>query len=203
MSLLRVNPRQQGPASLLKQLRKQGLVPLALIDSDHNVLLLQASARDTRIALATTGGVGRLNIQVEGEKKERQVVVKAVDQDLMKHELLSVTLSEVRAEDKIKVDLEVFPVGVPGAVADGAATLTQPTSHVKVRGKIADLPEKIEVDVSHMELQHAYTAGELVLPEGVELLSSSDATLFSVQLNRAAHDAVEEVIGQEAATPTA
>ncbi len=203
MSVLNAKNREQGPASLLKKLRRDGYVPMALIDHGHKVVLIQAKAREARAAIASAGGVGMLKLQIEGEKGARDVIVKQIDQDTLKHELLTVTLAEVRADDKIKHDLEVVPVGVPTAVAEGAATLTQPTSTVKVRGKIADIPEKLEVDVSGMELAHAVTAAELHLPKDVELISSPDATIFSVQLIRAAHEAVEEVLAEGAATPEA
>lgn len=185
MSVLHVQKRDQGPASQLKKLRKEGFVPMALIDGKHQVVLVKAPMREARAAIAGAGGVGRLAIKVEGESKERNVIVKQVDQDVLRHELLTVTLAEVRMDDLIKADIEVVPVGVPQAVAEGHATLTQPTSHIKVRGKVSDLPEKIEVDVSGMETSHAITAHELALPAGIELQSSGDATIFSVQVIRA------------------
>lgn len=196
MSVLNAKNREQGPASQLKKLRKDGYVPMALIDSGHSIVLIQAKAKEARAAIASAGGVGRLRLQIEGEKKERDVLVKQVSQDTLSHEMLTVTLAEVNKDEKIKVDVEVLPVGVPAAVVDGAATLTQPTTHIKVRGKLADIPEKIEVDVSGMDLNHAISAHELILPEGVELISSGDASMFSVQLNRAAHDAVEEALAE-------
>ena len=203
MSVLHAKTREQGPASQLKKLRREGNVPMALVDRDHKIVLIQAQARETRAVLATAGGIGRIRLKIEGEKGERDVIVKQIEQDTIKHELLTVTLAEVIADELIKVDVEVVPVGVPSAVADGAASLTQPTSHVKLRGKLADIPEKLEVDVSGMELQHGITAHELQLPAGLELISSGDATLFSVQLLRAAHDAVAETLATTAAAESA
>lgn len=205
MSVLHAKSRVQGPASQLKQLRKEGFVPIALIDNNRETVLIKAQAREARAAIAGAGGIGRLTLKIEGEQRDRNVIIKYVDLDTLLHQLVSVTLAEVREDEKIKVDLEVTPIGVPAAVAEGAATLTQPTSHVKLRGKVSDLPQKFEVDVSGMELHHAFTAHDLELPEGVELLSSPDATLFSVQLIKAAHEAVEEVLaeGEVAATAEA
>jgi large subunit ribosomal protein L25 len=182
MSLLHAKPRTQGPASHLKAIRKEGNVPIALINGKHEIVLIQASAKDTRVAIATASGAGQLKIKIEGEKTERQVMIKNIEQDILNHSILAVTFAEVGEDEIVRVDLEVIPVGVPADVASGAALLSQPTSSLKVKGKLKDLPEKIEVDISHLELGHALTAHDIKLPSGVELVSSSDSTVFSVQI---------------------
>jgi len=209
MSLLHAKSRTQGPTSQLKKLRRDGFVPIALIDSKRQPILLAANAREARAALATASGVGRMRLQVEGEKGERQVIVKQIDQDLMTHTLLAVTLSEVTADEIIRADVEVFAIGVPVAVAEGTATLTQPTSHIKVKGRVDKIPGKVEIDVSSLEFGHHITAADVELPESVELQSSPDATLFSVQPLRAVSlepeipdVAAMEGTGEEAAAET-
>jgi large subunit ribosomal protein L25 len=50
---------------------------------------------------------------------------------------------------------------------------------------MSDIPSNIEVDVSHLEVGHHVNAGDIALPDGVKLLSSPDATLFSMQVLKA------------------
>ena len=78
----------------------------------------------------------------------------------------------------VQLDVVVISIGNPEAVANGEAMLTQPTSHVKLRGKVADMPEQLEVDVSQLGIGDTVSAHNLVLPAGVDLLSAPDATLY-------------------------
>ncbi len=57
-----------------------------------------------------------------------------------------------------------------------------PTDHVKVKGKVSDIPDTIEVDISGLAMHESITAAHITLPEGVELISNHDTQLFSVTM---------------------
>jgi large subunit ribosomal protein L25 len=51
---------------------------------------------------------------------------------------------------------------------------------IKVRGLPADLPEVIEVDVSHLEVGQAVHLGEIKLPPGVEAIGDKGISVIAV-----------------------
>jgi large subunit ribosomal protein L25 len=60
------------------------------------------------------------------------------------------------------------------------------------------MPEQLEVEVGHLGIGDSISAHELALPDGVDLLSSGEATLFVVQVIRAITDAdLTPSIGEE------
>ena len=130
-------------------LRKQGIIPLALTRRDHTTINLQAPVDELKAALKHADGHGRFEVKLSGEKTIK-VILKQQTYDWLHHKPLSATLQEVGEDDILKLDVPVFSVGTPEAVSNGEAMLTQPTSHVKLRGKVADMPEQLEIDVSHM-----------------------------------------------------
>jgi large subunit ribosomal protein L25 len=64
----------------------------------------------------------------------------------------------------------------------------------------ANIPHDLAVDITTLENDHDHiTAGQIVLPKGVELVSPADLVVISVSLPRGA--AVEEESAPAAETP--
>jgi large subunit ribosomal protein L25 len=178
MSVLHVERREPGKPA---KLRKQGLLPMALVERNHTTTLIQATEIDLRKAMASADGLGRLDLEIAGEKKPRKVMIKQIDKDFIHHQVLTVTLVEVSEDDQVRIELAIVPINVPENFEGAGLSLTHPTDHITVRGKLSAMPDRIEVDLSHLEVGHHINAGDVQLPEGVELVSSADATLFSLQ----------------------
>ncbi|MFY9234133.1 MAG: 50S ribosomal protein L25 [Fimbriimonadaceae bacterium] len=209
MAVLQVTPREStGHAA--KHLRKAGWVPMALFQKpDHSVRLIQAPILQVRQAVAGAHGVGMIDIHIEGESKPRSVIVKQVDQDYMTHRLNNVTLMEVSRDDLITADIGITHVGTPSAVDDGIALLSSPTSTIKIKGKVSELPDHFEVDLSGLELGGHIVASDIPLPEGIELISPPDTLLFGLTIAKepeleapAEEGAGEpEVVGEDGESP--
>lgn len=181
-------------------LRRDGIIPLALTRRDHTTINLMAPVEELRAALRHADGHGRFELKLSGEKTIK-VILKQQTYDWLHHKALSATLQEVGEDDVLKLDVPVISIGTPQAVADGEAMLTQPTSHVKLRGKVADMPEQLEIDVAGMTVGDSIAAHSVQLPAGVDLISAPDATLFTVQIIRAITEAdlTPQVEGEETA----
>jgi large subunit ribosomal protein L25 len=197
MSVLHVERRTAGKPA---QLRRRGLLPMALVGRDRTTTLIQATEHDLRKAMATADGLGRLDLEIEGEKKPRKVMVKQVDKDFVHQQILCVTLVEVSGDDVVKLDILIVGINMPEDFEGHGLSLMHPTDHVKVRGKMSAMPERIEVDLSHLEVGHHINAGDLQLPEGIELLSSPDSTIFSLQHLKVASLEPEAAEGEGEAT---
>jgi large subunit ribosomal protein L25 len=197
MSVLQVERRVAG-ATKPKHLRKQGLLPLAFVTKDNQTATMQVSAENLRKAMSHIDALGRLDIEIAGEKGKRKVMVKQVDKDYLKGQILHVVLQEVSDDDTVKIDIPVVPIGTPQPVEDGIGVLVHPTDHIKIRGRMGDLPNHFEVDVSKLEMTGHINASDVVLPEGIELISSPDATLFSLSAIQVEEPAESVAMGEEA-----
>ena len=187
---------QKRGKSKPSQLRRNGEVPMALVDRDHQTTMIQASADSLREALRHTDSHGRLELKLDGDKKSRKAIVKAFDQDPVRHELLHVTLQVVADDDQVKLDVPVIGHGSPIDAESPEVTLMQVTDHVKLRGKMSSMPERIEVDLSGLQAGHHIEAKDLDLPEGIDLISSPDATIFSMKVRSFAETTEEEVVAE-------
>lgn len=177
--------RRSGTSGKPHQLRREGWIPMALISRDHGTTLLQAQRSDVKLALHQLDGHGRIDLTIADEKGTKKVIVKHVDNDPLRGGILNVTLQEVGDKDVMKLDVPVVSINHPADSESQGAVLNQPTTHIKLQGKMSDLPAHVEVDVSGLTVGHHINAGDIVLPNGVKLVSSPDATLFGLQVLRA------------------
>src|SRR5688572_16405406 len=167
MSVLQVERRTAGKPA---QLRRKGVLPMALIGRDNSTTLIQASEIALRKAMAAADGLGRMDLEIEGEKKPRKVMLRSIEKNFIDQQILCATLVEVSADDVVKIDLAIVAINVPEDFEGHGLSLTHPTDHIKVRGKMSSMPERIEVDLSGLEVGHHINAGDVQLPEGIELI---------------------------------
>jgi large subunit ribosomal protein L25 len=159
MSLIVVSKRELGGSRATK-LRRQGIVPMAFIERTHNTVPIQAPVDEVRRALSHPDSHGRIEVQIEGDPTKRRAIIKQVEQDAIRHLILTITLQEVADDDMLRIDVPVVAVGTPKALEETSGTiLSTSLDHIKIRGKVSDLPDHIEVDVSNLELGHHITAG--------------------------------------------
>ena len=97
--------------------------------------------------------------------RQKMAVVKDVQRNPVKRIVEHVDFYEVRAGEKIDVEVPVFVEGEP----KGAAVAFVDIQELKVRADVANLPERIVVNVDGMTDGTKVFAKDVVLPEGVEL----------------------------------
>jgi len=175
---------------------------MALVERSHETVPIQASAVDLRQALAHLDSHGRVEFKVGKEKASRFAIVKQLEQDPLAHHTIHVTLQEVADDDMVKVDVPVLAIGHSVDTEVTGVNLQAVIDHLKVRGRMADIPEKFEIDVSHLSVGGHIAASDVKLPDGIELLSPPDATLFAITVMRGAVETTEEeAVATEAALP--
>lgn len=164
-----------------KHLRQQGLIPIVVIDRAHQPHAVKAPLSALRAAVRGADSHGVIELQIEGEPDVRKAMLKAIDGNTMARQVLCATFQEVNSDDMVKVDVSVVATGhIAEGEGDENVMLTTVTSVLHVRGKVSDLPDHIEVDVSKIALGEHLSASDIALPAGIELLSSPDVVLFTV-----------------------
>ncbi len=197
LAVLQASTRNVSGSIGLKQIRKVGLVPMAIVEKGKGTILIQAPERDLRIALSHATGVGQFMIQLDGEKAPRKVLIKQIDKDYLANKLRHVAVMQVLDTDVVTIELSVVALGTPVPVAQHEATMIHPTSHVKVKGQLQDIPDHFEIDISGLELHGSIAVSALVAPSGVEILTPADAVLIVVA--PIVHEKEEEALPVEEA----
>ena len=133
----------------VKTLRREGVIPAHVFGHKVKTIHVQVKASEFDKVVEKTGETGIIDLAVDGEK--RPVLVKNVQTHPVSDIPLHIDFYQVNLLEKVKVQVPLDIVGEAPAVHKKIGLLLTPVTEVEVEALPADLPEKIEVDVSHFE----------------------------------------------------
>jgi large subunit ribosomal protein L25 len=200
---LEVRKRDEGGSAVSRRLRAEGLIPGVLYASGKDTTAFVVRERELRKALS--GEHGRhaiLDVVLEGQEKTHHAVLKDFQVDAVKSHLLHVDFHEIRLDQTIQAQVAVELVGMPAGVVQGGM-LSQVTREVNVEALPMEVPDRLPIDVSHLEIGDGIRLAELQIPEGVKLLDDLDTMVATVSHARVEEPeaAVEEVPEGEGEAP--
>ena len=131
---------------------------------------------------AVESGARVIDLDIE-EGADTRVLLKDLQYDALGLKLLHADFLRLSANKKIELAVPMDLLGTPKGVQQGGV-LTMQSGTVNVRCLPGDIPENVAIDVSQMEMGASFQAGDLVLPENVELAGDADQVLFSVMVPR-------------------
>ena len=148
----------KGPA---RRMRVAKEIPATVYAGGEQPVYLKLPMKDTTLALRHTNAL----ITLKFGDESRMAVVKDVQRNPVRRIVERVDFYEVKAGEKIDVEVPVFVDGTP----KGAAIAFVDIQELKVRADVANLPERIVVDVNGLTEGDKVFLKDLELPEGVEL----------------------------------
>jgi large subunit ribosomal protein L25 len=121
-----------------------------------------------------------IDLMIQDGKKAAQkvVVVRELQTDPIKDQCIHADLFEVVMDEEISVEVPIVLVGKPEGVKMGGV-LEQITREITVECLPADIPQNIEIDVSHMDIGDTIHIGEIGLEKG-KILVDSTTTLATL-----------------------
>ena len=127
-------------------------------------------------------------------------VVKDVQRNPVKRIIEHVDFYEVKAGEKIDVEVPVFIEGTP----KGAAVAFVDIQELKVRADVSNLPERIVINVDGMTDGSKVFAKDIELPEGAELdIDDPEESVVTVEVPEDATESTAETADTAAAAPAA
>ena len=184
-----------------RRLRRSGLLP-GIINKDGDIensrLVHLDSHGFEQMLLHHRSESLVLDLSVDGADPSK-VLLKEVQHHPVTGRLLHVDFIEISMTDKMRVRISVAPTGEPIGVSRDGGTLEQLVRDVEVECLPGDLPEQIPVDVSTLEVGQRLTAGDLSLPEGMELLTAPEIAVVAVQAPRKEEETTRDAAESEAA----
>ena len=144
-----------------RRMRVAKEIPATVYAGGEQPVYLKLPMKDTTLALRHTNAL----ITLKFGDESRMAVVKDVQRNPVKRIVEHVDFYEVKAGEKIDVEVPVFVDGTP----KGAAIAFVDIQELKVRADVANLPERIVVDVNGLAEGDKVFLKDLEMPEGVEL----------------------------------
>ena len=181
--ILNAKIRKETGKSKVKELRRQGIIPCVVYKDGKESVNIQVEKRDLFEALHTSAGENALiTLKVEGDKKakSRTCIIKEIQRHPVKEDVIHADLNEISLTEKLKVKVPVHPHGEAEGVVKDGGVLDHVMWEVEVECLPADIPEKIEVEVSAMKIGDAVYVKDLNIPPAVDILNDPELTVLSV-----------------------
>jgi large subunit ribosomal protein L25 len=202
---LTAEPRTPGNKKAAKALRRDGRVPA----------VIYGHGRDPQPLSIPGVELGRLLEQIAPESTIVDVAIgsqttKALIREIQRHPIkqciLHVDFQEIHAGEKLRLEVPVHLVGTADGVRNQGGILDQVLRSVEIEVLPADIPERVELDVSALVIGKSLHVYDLNIPNAT-ILNDKDLTIATVVAPRAEEEvapaAAVTTEGAEAATAVA
>ena len=193
---LEVREREDLGSRRTRRLRSQGLVPGVLYGKGQARAIV-IPERELRAAMTGPSGLHAiLDVVIEGQTTVHPSILAEYQQDPIRGTISHIDLHEVPLDQPINATVAIQLVGDAVGLKSGGM-LSLVTRELHVQALPSDVPEHIEVDVSHMEVGDVLRLEDVAAIDKVTLLDDPAGTVIAtVSVPRGLVEA-EEAEGEE------
>ncbi|MDQ4049331.1 MAG: 50S ribosomal protein L25 [Actinomycetota bacterium] len=175
---LSVEERPERGSREARRLRRAGFVPGVLYGGTHEeTVTFKVGSRELRQVLVD--GSALIDVKI-GAEKAVPAILKEQQLHPVRGEVMHVDFLEVRLDEKIHATVAVELEGIDDApgVKEGGV-LEHVTRELAIEALPTDIPERILVDVSAMDIGATLTLSEVSKEKGVEFLDDPEETTIA------------------------
>jgi large subunit ribosomal protein L25 len=176
---IEVQEREERGSAASRRLRKEGLIPGVLYGRGKKPHAICIGERDLRKALTGPAGLHAiLDVVLEGQKTTHPSILKDYQADVLTGRLAHIDLQEVRLDQPIHAQVVIELVGEAAGSIEGGV-LSQVTREINVEALPLEIPERIEVDVTAMQMGDTLRLVDVAAQDGVKFLDDPEETVIA------------------------
>jgi large subunit ribosomal protein L25 len=194
-STLKVAPRAEFGSRASRRMRREGVVPGVVYSGGSEAKPFQVSERDVRSI--TSQGAALFDLEIDGSKAI-PVVIKEEQLHPVRGSLNHIDLMEVKLDEAIQAEVAIELEGAeiaPGV--KGGGVLEHVTREITVEALPTDIPDRIVVDVSAMEINDTLQLSVVTVPDGVKFVADEPEEITIVTLSPPRVEEVEPEVEEE------
>ena len=173
-----------------RQARRDGKVPAVLYGHGAEPQHLTLPAHEFAAVLRNFGTNAVLTLDIDGT--EALALPKQIEIHPIRRNIQHVDLIIVRRGEKVTVEVNVE---VEGEAAPGTL-VTQETNTILIEADALSIPQSLTVSVEGAAPGTQFTAGQIPLPEGVNLIADPDSLVVNVVVAPTEEDLESEGAGE-------
>jgi large subunit ribosomal protein L25 len=173
---LTISSREVSNSRSTRRLRRQGQVPGVLYGGGDDAMPFAVDERELRHALAARGAV----VELELGGDATPAVLKDAQRHPVRGHTMHVDFLRVNLNVAIHAVVALELIGgdeAPGAIEGGV--LEHVTREVNIEALPNDIPERLQVDASSMQINDTLLLSAVTAPEGVTILDDLDETVVA------------------------
>ena len=173
---LDIENRESVGKKSAKVIRKSGKIPSVLYYKGEQTISISIDKQVLYQAIKSDQRIYEMDIKNESQ----YVMIKEIQYHPVTDEMIHVDFMRVRRSEKMTISVPITLIGKPVGVTEGGI-LSQAMNQIEISCYPTNVPEHIEVDVEHLELNSSVSVADLsVDDEDIDILSASDLNVASV-----------------------
>jgi large subunit ribosomal protein L25 len=181
------------------QLRRSGFTPANVYGNGLDSVSIQINTDVMDKTLKTMLANEVIDLNIDGEKATRPVVVQKVQRHPLTSKVLHAEFYQVSLRTRMRADVPLIIVGRSEGVETYNGVLMKAVETVQVEALPLDLPSHIDVDITPLaNLEDTLHVSDLTVPEGVTLLTDPEVVVVKVASPRVSLE-LDEIEAAEAA----
>jgi len=178
---LKAETRTNVGRSAVRKLRARGLIPAVIYGGKNEPQALQVAAREINAMMSHASGENVLvELAIAGEDSSRTALVQEVQHSPVGGDIRHIDFHAVSMDQMIQAEVPLEPTGIAVGVKTFGGLLEQSLRSLAIECLPADLPDRITVDVSQLNIGDSIHVRGIQLPSGVTAKVQPDLTAFSV-----------------------
>ena len=190
--------RTDAGKGVARKLRRDGRIPGVIYGHARAPLPLSIDARELgRLLEHVSAETTVIDLSIDGSTSK--TLIREIQRHPVRRSIIHVDFQELVAGEKVTVNVPIILVGTPVGVRLNGGLMSQVLAELEVLVDPANIPNRIEVDVTEMNIGSSVHVSELTIPEGVEVVNDVSDTVVTVSAPKTTEEATPVV----AAEPTA
>lgn len=189
-----------------RRVRAAGNIPAVLYGAGHEAVAVEVDPKHiSKILFSETGHNSIFDVDL-GDKSPVKAMIVDWQREPIKDMLIHIDLKRIAMDKLLKVSVRVKLLGVPVGVKTSGGILDQVMREVEIECLPTDIPNHIDVDVTHLDLHDVLRVSDLPHSDKIKYLDDENTTVAHVTTIReevvaAPEAAAEAVAGAAAGTP--
>jgi len=178
---IKAEPRAEHGTGAVRRLRRTGMIPGSVMKMKKGgTELIKLPEHD--FLMAIRGRTGKqLLVTLDMDGKDVSVLLREMQNDVLKGTPIHVDFSEVSLSEKVRVTIPVRLVGEAVGVKIGGGVLEQVLRTVDIDCLPTDIPEKFDIDVSSLGLDQTMFVRDMKLDEKYTVVTRGELALAVVK----------------------
>ena len=179
-----------------RKLRSGGRLPVILYGPETSPIMLSLDYKQLQKILRGKSAeniIFDLKADSNEKNQSKRVMIKERQKDPVTRDYLHVDFYEISMEKELEVDIPVYLINTPIGVSEGGI-LEHTRRELKISCMPKNLVDRIEVDVSGLDIGQSLHVEDITLPPGLKSIEDGDLTIATVVAPTIEEETVEEEV---------
>lgn len=171
--------REEYGKNVSRRIRRENRVPAVFYGANTKTLSLTLEKADIIQILKSDSGENTL-FDVKVGENNLTAMIKEIQSDPVRNELLHVDLIHVAMDKLIKVSIPVELVGEAVGEKNEGGFVDLMSRELDVECLPNDIPEQIEVDITELHMHQSLKVEDIILPQNIKMISDPDSVVVMI-----------------------